>query len=192
LKTTHPTAKLAPKWYSPFKIKKKISDVVFQLELPHQWKIHNVFHASLLTPYIETELYRPNYPEPPPEIVEGDPEFEVKQIVGLRRVGKKKTLQYKIHWKGYSTTHDSWEPVKQVHAPELIEQFQKTKSSRKNSTTINCQLASRILLRPTPLKQPRTSMSLPKAESSLTPPKQTRVPNLEKEPRSHLPYGWQT
>jgi hypothetical protein len=97
LKTTHPTAKLAPKQYGPFKIKKKISDIVFQLELPHQWKIHNVFHASLLTPYIETELHRPNYPKPPPEIVEGDPRFEVEQIVGSRRVGKKKTLQYKIH-----------------------------------------------------------------------------------------------
>jgi hypothetical protein len=48
---THLTTKLAPKRYRPFTIVKKISDVVFQLELPHQWKIHNVFHASLLTPY---------------------------------------------------------------------------------------------------------------------------------------------
>jgi hypothetical protein len=49
LKTMHPTAKLAPKQYSPFEIKKKVSDVVFQLKLPHQWKIHNIFHALLLT-----------------------------------------------------------------------------------------------------------------------------------------------
>jgi hypothetical protein len=96
LKTTHPTAKLAPKQYGPFTIIKKVSDVVFQLELPHQWKIHNIFHASLLTPYIETELHGQNFPKPPPEIVEGDPEFEVEQIVGSRRVGKKKSLQYKI------------------------------------------------------------------------------------------------
>jgi hypothetical protein len=92
LKTTHLTAKLAPKWYGPFTITKKVSDVVFQLELPHQWKVHNVFHASLLTPYIETELHEPNYPKPPPDILEGDLEFEVEQIVGSRRVGKKKTL----------------------------------------------------------------------------------------------------
>jgi hypothetical protein len=49
LKTTHPTAKLAPKQYSPFTIIKKVSDAVFQLELPYQWKIHNMFHTSLLT-----------------------------------------------------------------------------------------------------------------------------------------------
>jgi hypothetical protein len=62
LKTTHPTTKLAPKRYGPFTITKKVLDVVFQLELPHQWKVHNVFHASLLTPYVET--WKPNYTDP--------------------------------------------------------------------------------------------------------------------------------
>jgi hypothetical protein len=165
LKTTHPTAKLAPKRYGPFTIKKKVSDVVFQLELPHQWKIHNVFHASLLTPYVETELHGPNFPELPLEIVEGDPEFEVEQIVGSRRVGKKKTLQYKICWKGYSPVHNSWEPVVQVQTPELIKEFQKTRSSQGNNATINYQLASGILTRPSPLKPPRAYSFLTEAKS---------------------------
>jgi hypothetical protein len=34
LKTTHPTAKLAPRRYGPFTITNKILDVVYQLELP--------------------------------------------------------------------------------------------------------------------------------------------------------------
>jgi hypothetical protein len=51
LRFSHPTAKLAPKRYGPFKITKAVSPVVFQLELPGHWTIHNVFHASLLTPY---------------------------------------------------------------------------------------------------------------------------------------------
>jgi hypothetical protein len=96
LKTMHPTAKLALKRYGPFIIKKKISDVIFQLELPHQWKIHNVFHASLLTPYVKMDLHRPNFPEPPLEIIEGDSKFKVEQIIGSRRIGRKKMLQYKI------------------------------------------------------------------------------------------------
>jgi hypothetical protein len=78
---------------------------------------------------METELYGPNYPEPPPNISEGDPEFEVKQIVGLRRVGRRKTLQYKVRWKGYSPAHDSWELASQIHAPDLIEEFQKIRPS---------------------------------------------------------------
>jgi hypothetical protein len=166
LKTTHPTAKLAPKRYGPFTIIKKVSDVVFQLELPHQWKIHNVFHTSLLTPYVETELYGRNFSEPPPEIIEGDPEFKVEQIVGSRRIGKKKSLQYKICWKGYSPAHDSWEPAAQVYAPELIERFQKTRSSHQNNATINYQAASGIPPRPKALTQPRDYTSLTEAESS--------------------------
>jgi hypothetical protein len=166
LKTTHPTAKLAPKRYGPFTITKRVSDVVFQIELPPQWKIHNVFHASLLSPYVEMELHGQNFPEPPPEIIENDPEFEVEQIVGSRRVGKKKSLQYKIRWKGYSLAHDSWEPAAQVHAPELIKRFQKTKSSHQNNATINCQSASETPLKRQARTSPRDCGSLTKAESS--------------------------
>jgi hypothetical protein len=136
------------------------------LELPHQWKIHNVFHASLLTPYVEMELHGQNFPKPPPEIVEGDPEFEVEQVVGSRRVGKKKSLQYKICWKGYSSAHDSWEPAAQVHAPELIKRFQKTRSSHQNDATINYQAALGIPPRLKALTPPRDYTSLTKAECS--------------------------
>jgi hypothetical protein len=82
LKTTHSTAKLAPRRYGPFIIINKISDVVYQLELPQQWKIHNTFHAHLLHPYIETESHGPNYPEPPPDIIEGTLEYEVQEVLG--------------------------------------------------------------------------------------------------------------
>jgi hypothetical protein len=68
LQLSHPSAKLAPKRYGPFKITKKISEVVFRLELPTHWTIHNVFHASLLTPYRETIEHGINYPEPPPDL----------------------------------------------------------------------------------------------------------------------------
>jgi hypothetical protein len=51
LRLSHPSAKLAPKRYGPFKVLKEISPVVYRLELPPHWTLHNVFHASLLTPY---------------------------------------------------------------------------------------------------------------------------------------------
>jgi len=61
LRTHYPTSKLAPKQYGPFQIKKVLSDVSYELELPSQWKIHPVIHANLLTPYKEMTLHRPNY-----------------------------------------------------------------------------------------------------------------------------------
>jgi hypothetical protein len=90
----------------------------------------------------------------------------VEQIIGSRQVGTKKSLQYKIHWKGYSPAHDSWEPAAQVHAPELIKKFQKTKSSHQNNATINYQAASGILSKLKALTPPREYRSLTKAEFS--------------------------
>jgi hypothetical protein len=55
------TAKLAPRCHGPFKITKIISPVVVQLRLPAQWRIHPVFHTSLLMPYTETPSHGPNF-----------------------------------------------------------------------------------------------------------------------------------
>ena len=101
--------------------------MVFRLELPPTWKIHDVFHTSLLTPYQETTAYGVNYPEPPPELVEGEEEYIVDRILNSRRHGRNKQLQFLIHWEGYSTAHDSWEPAKEVHTPAKIEEYYQRK-----------------------------------------------------------------
>jgi hypothetical protein len=40
--------KLTPKFYGPYKINKKISQVAYTLELSNQIYMHNVFHVSCL------------------------------------------------------------------------------------------------------------------------------------------------
>ena len=61
--------KFAPKREGPFKIKKVLSTLSYQLELPKSWKIHPTFHISLLSPYKETGTHGPNYIQPPPELL---------------------------------------------------------------------------------------------------------------------------
>ena len=78
LRLSHPSAKLAPKQYGPFRVLKEISPIIYRLELPPHWTIHNVFHASLLTPYRETTEHGTNFHEPPPELIEGEEEYEVE------------------------------------------------------------------------------------------------------------------
>jgi hypothetical protein len=79
--------KLMPHCYSPFKITKKISVVAYQLDLPQSMKIHDVFHVNLLSPYKETEAYGTPYMRPPPDIKEGEEEYEVKAILDMRHFG---------------------------------------------------------------------------------------------------------
>jgi hypothetical protein len=121
LNTTHPSAKLAPRRYGPFPITHVISWTSYQLKLPSQWKIHNIFHATLLTPYKETPLNGKQYQEPVPELIDGQPEWEVEDILRVRRC--RNQLQYIVRWKGFSKAHDSWELAKGVHAENLVEEF---------------------------------------------------------------------
>ena len=53
--------KMAPKQEGPFKIKEVLGPVTYQLKLPESWRIHKVFHATLLCPYKENEVYGENY-----------------------------------------------------------------------------------------------------------------------------------
>src|SRR5579863_9304371 len=123
LKTTHPVTKLCPKRYGPFTVTKKISHVAYQVDLLPSWKIHNAFHTSLLSPYQETLEHSQNFTEPPPDLIDGEQEWEVKRIVATRLYGRNKKRQYCVRWKGYSEAHDTWEPVSNIHAPDLMAAF---------------------------------------------------------------------
>jgi hypothetical protein len=50
------------------------------LKLPTAWKIHNVFYAVLLKPYIKTEV-RENFSRPVPDILDGEEVYYVEMIL---------------------------------------------------------------------------------------------------------------
>ena len=80
----HPTRKLGPKQHGPFRVCEIVGWVNFHLKLPSHWKIHDVFHAKLLHPYKETEEHWENFTKPPSDLVKGEPEWEVEQILDMK------------------------------------------------------------------------------------------------------------
>ena len=72
--------------------------MAYELDLPPTWKIHPVFHASLLVPYIETTIHGTNFLHPPPDIVDGQEEYEVEKVLVHQQYGQNKQLQYLIKW----------------------------------------------------------------------------------------------
>ena len=125
LRIDRPSVKLAPKRYRPFKIRKVLSPVTYQLTLPPQWKIHDVFHADLLTPYHETELHGPNFTRPPPDLIDGEEEYEVEEILQSRRFGRGRRVQYLVKWKGYPESENQWVDWDDLHTDERIADFKK-------------------------------------------------------------------
>ena len=85
-------------------------------------KIHNVFHVSLLSRHKLNTIPGREFPEPPPDIVEGEAHYEVDKILNSRFVGNQ--LQYLTRWIGYDASEDSWEPAEFLDtAPAKITEF---------------------------------------------------------------------
>ena len=113
-----------PRNLGPFKIIQKISSHAYKLELPPSFKIHPVIHIRYLSKAISTDRFSARNPNPGPEIVmhDGSVEFEVESILKhrIRKYGRGSRLEYLIHWKGYQSDDDTWEPVRNLtNCPDI-------------------------------------------------------------------------
>ena len=109
----YPSRKLAPKRHRPFEITHVLSLLTYQLQLPSTWKIHDVFHASLLSSYHSTEMHGPFFLNPPPDIIDNEEEYKVEAI--LSHKGPKACRLYLTTWKGYSSAENTWKPESNLH-----------------------------------------------------------------------------
>jgi hypothetical protein len=131
LHANQPTAKLASKRHSPFKVVQVMSPVNYRLGLPTQWSIHDVFHTDLLTPYRETITHGTNYQCPPPDLVDGVEEYEVKKVLDSHRYGRGRKLQYLVAWKGYPDSDNQWVNWDDAEgAQEAIREFKRLNPDR--------------------------------------------------------------
>ncbi|TPX30970.1 hypothetical protein SeLEV6574_g08572 [Synchytrium endobioticum] len=72
VRTQRPTKKLEMTWMGPYRIRRKLSNVTYEVALPKDIRIHPVFHIKLLKPYKRSEEPRLGNAKPPPIAV--DPE----------------------------------------------------------------------------------------------------------------------
>ena len=119
LRLHYPSRKLAPKRHGPFEIAQVLSLLTYKLRLPPTWKIHDVFHASLLSSYHSTEPYGLSFSSPPPDVIDNEEEYEVEAI--LSHKGPTAHRLYLTTWKGYPSSENTWEPeINLCHSPTLL------------------------------------------------------------------------
>ena len=98
----------------------------YKLELPPQLsrKMHNVFHVSLLEPYVENSIPERETPPPPP--VGDDLDFYEMEAILDSKTHNRKVL-YLVSWKGYGPDDRTWEPFDNLFNDEgdypLVREF---------------------------------------------------------------------
>jgi hypothetical protein len=87
VKQCRPSAKLSNRRLGPFEVLEKVGIVDYKLRLLDQYKIHLVFHVSLLTEYQPSHLIQhPPFECTPPEIMESNAEeLIVQEVLDSRR-----------------------------------------------------------------------------------------------------------
>ena len=120
------TPKLLPKYIGPFKVQVRQGPLSYKLELPEHYRIHPVFHVSLLKAYKASPHRKP---PPPPDIIGDEEEFEVEDILQHRQKGRK--TSYLVKWTGYGQKYNSLEPEECfAHAHDTIKAYWARRSSR--------------------------------------------------------------
>ena len=111
IKTRRPSRKLDHKNHGPFQIEKIVSPLAVSLTLPRNWKIHNVFHVSLLESYRTSEHRAP--PDPSRVLREADDieqseEYDVEEVLSSREHGRgnNKRILYLVKWLDYPERKD--------------------------------------------------------------------------------------
>ena len=122
IKLRVPSWKLGPRFIGPYKISAVVNPVAFRLDLPQIWRIHDVFHRSLLKKYVKP--VEPSPLPPPPVLVEGNLEFEISRILDSRVL--RGSLQYLVHWRGYGPEERMWVPASDVNASRLVRAFHRS------------------------------------------------------------------
>ena len=122
----------------PFRVLERIGRLAYRLDIPEDWKIHDVFTIAQLEPCpdpAEDPFKRPRPDKPGPILADRDdapPEWELDRILDKRVVprGRGVSTEYLLRWQGWGSEWDRWTNVKDMNADELIAEYEQHAAQR--------------------------------------------------------------
>jgi hypothetical protein len=75
-------------------------------------------------------------------LINNEEEYEVKQIIDVRRFGKKQSWQYFVKWKGYPDLENTWEPLGNIrNLQQLLTQWHDKNPRKPKPSTLVTKLS---------------------------------------------------
>ena len=105
---------MLPRWVGPFEVEKPLGKVAYKLFISAKWRLHDVFHVSLLAEYRRDGTVQP----PPAELLSGELEYEVAAVLQHkdkpRSAPGKFTRKHLVSLRGCDSRHNTWEPARNL------------------------------------------------------------------------------
>jgi hypothetical protein len=121
--------KLLPRRVGPFRVRERIGSVAYRLHLPTLWKVHDVFHVSLLAPWKgDAEV------QPDAFVFSDEDQVKPDRILGHRdrKRGNKVIKSYLTTWSGCGPDHITWEP--EPYLPrDLVDEYWRDLAARQST-----------------------------------------------------------
>lgn len=117
IRTLRPTKKLDVTYIGPYRVKRRINPVTYELEMPDS-KLYPVYHTSLLKRYIQSEDKNRTTIQPPSIRINDEEGYILKNIIDVRKKGN--GYQYLIDWDGYGPEDRTWEPRSSLKDDDLL------------------------------------------------------------------------
>jgi hypothetical protein len=113
--------KLAPR-FIPVKVTERIGSQAYKVQLPVKYsRLHDVFPVSLLEKWYSGQDQKVL---PLPELVDGEEEWEVEDIVDHKDVGDER--RFLVKWAGWPAEYNTWEPREHfANAKRIITAYEK-------------------------------------------------------------------
>ena len=119
LKTKGIPGKLQQKYVGPFQITSVIGQQAYRVSLLENWKIHFMFHMSILKDWKTASLYEDQHVLTN-DVPEGEePYYEIERILrwGTQKRGSRILKEYLFRWIGYHIKEASWVLAKRFSHP---------------------------------------------------------------------------
>ena len=131
--------KLEAKFFRYFRVLHSMGSQAYKLELPKQWRIHDVFHVSLLEQNITKKGWVDKKTVEQLEFEAGgiNKEYKVEGIcesaiyASELEGGNLPSLYYLAFWKNYPKDESTWEPASAMqHLQKLVSTFYKNHTDK--------------------------------------------------------------
>ncbi|SOV09702.1 uncharacterized protein UDID_19291 [Ustilago sp. UG-2017a] len=127
-KTRRPTPKLDTRFAGPYTAQERVGRRAYQITLPANLRVHDVFHVSMLKPARTSSLAQRAEQPTIPSLPDEDLDFEVEALIDKH--SHHGVTEYKVLWRGYSEEAASWEPVENLNCPDLIQEYEVSEGGR--------------------------------------------------------------